>query len=147
MRNRPKQSNVDGNRCAGIGDRFCLEFPFLDLKILRQHGGVARKASDAAIGVLKYDDVKLSAASRNLSGNLADSPEQTQLLQQPRGDSTADVTDHDGLARFNSEDMSRVHTHISATNDDCLYIWQRPRKLGHQRSRSRLPSSEVSVPF
>jgi hypothetical protein len=42
---------------------------------MRQHGGVARKASDAAIGVLKYDDVKLKAASRNLSGNHTDSPE------------------------------------------------------------------------
>ena len=49
---------------------FGLEFPFLYLKIARQHGGIARKASDAAIGVLKYDEVKLPAASRNLSGNL-----------------------------------------------------------------------------
>jgi hypothetical protein len=40
------------------------------------------------------DDVKLPAASGNLSGNLADSPEYTRLLQQPRGDSTADVTYH-----------------------------------------------------
>ena len=70
--NRPQQSNVDRNRRAGIGDRFFLEFPFLYLKIVRQHGGVARKARDAAIGVLKYDDVTLPAASRNLSGNLTD---------------------------------------------------------------------------
>jgi Helix-turn-helix domain len=27
--NRPERSNVDSNRRAGIGDRFCLEFPFL----------------------------------------------------------------------------------------------------------------------
>jgi hypothetical protein len=45
-------------------------FPFLYLKIVRQHGGVARKASDTAVGVLQCDDVKPSAASRNLSGNL-----------------------------------------------------------------------------
>jgi len=45
------------------------------LKIACQDGGVVQKASDAAIGVLKYDDVKLPAASRNLSGNLTDSPE------------------------------------------------------------------------
>jgi hypothetical protein len=45
------------------------------LKIVRQLGGIAGKASDAAIGVLKHDEVKLPAASRNLSGNLTDSPE------------------------------------------------------------------------
>ena len=38
-------------------------------------GGVADKASDAAIGVLKNDDVKLAATSGNLSGNFTDSPE------------------------------------------------------------------------
>jgi hypothetical protein len=42
---------------------------------MRQHGGVARKASDAAIGVLKYDEVKLPASSGNLSGNRTNSPE------------------------------------------------------------------------
>jgi len=69
------KSNIDGNRRAGIGDRFFLELAFLYLKIVRQHGGVASKPSDAAIGVLKYDDVKLPATSRNLSGNFSDSPE------------------------------------------------------------------------
>jgi hypothetical protein len=54
---------------------FCLEFPFLYLKIVRQHGGVAREASDTAIGVLKYDNMKLPAASRNRFGNLTDSSE------------------------------------------------------------------------
>jgi hypothetical protein len=42
---------------------------------VHQQGWVAYKASDAAIGVMKHDDVKLNAASRNLSGNLTDSPE------------------------------------------------------------------------
>jgi len=42
---------------------------------VRQLCGVADKASDAAIGVLKYDDVKLTAAPWNLSGNFTDSPE------------------------------------------------------------------------
>jgi len=73
--NRAERSNVDGDRRAGIGDRFCIEFRLLYLKIVRQHSGVARKASHAAIGVLKYDDVKLPAASRNLSGDLTDSSE------------------------------------------------------------------------
>ena len=54
--------------------------------------------------------MKRTAASRNPAGNLTDSPEQTQLLQQPRGDSTADVAQHHHLARFNSKDMSRIHT-------------------------------------
>src|SRR5580692_5580063 len=72
--NRPEQSNVDGNRRLGIGDRFCRKLPFPYLKIARQHGGIAGEASNPAIGVLEYDDVKLPAASRNLSGNLTDSP-------------------------------------------------------------------------
>ena len=53
---------------------------------------------------------KLPAASRNRSGKRADSPEHTQLLQQPRRDSTPDVAHHDGFSRFNAEYMSRVHT-------------------------------------
>jgi hypothetical protein len=63
-----------------IGDRFLFKFRFVYLKIVRQHGGVARKASDAAIGVLKNYEVELPAPSRNLSSNLTDSPEETQLL-------------------------------------------------------------------
>jgi hypothetical protein len=54
---------------------FVLSSPSRYLKIARQDGGVVQKANDAAIGVLKYDDVKLTAASRDLSGNLTDSPE------------------------------------------------------------------------
>ena len=117
----------------------------LYLKVARQHGGIAGEASDAAIGVLKYDDVKLPAASRDLSGNLSDSPEHTQLLQQPWRDSTADVAHHDGFARFNSEYMSRVHTHVGATNDDRSYIRERLRKRGHELARSRRASSKVFV--
>jgi hypothetical protein len=75
--NCPERSNVDSNRGARIGDGFCLESLFLCLKIVHQQGGLARKPSHAAIGVLKYDDVKLPAASRNPSGNLTDSPEQS----------------------------------------------------------------------
>jgi hypothetical protein len=73
--NRAERSSVDGDRRAGMCDRFCLESRFLYLKIVRQPGGVSRKASDAAISVLQYDDVKLPAASRNLSGDLVDSSE------------------------------------------------------------------------
>ncbi len=72
--NRSERSNVDGNRRARIGDYFCSKFGFLYLKIARQSVGVAGKTSNAAIGMLKYDDVKISAASRNLSSNLTDSP-------------------------------------------------------------------------
>jgi len=75
---------------------------------VRQHCGIARKASDAAIGVLKYDDVKFTAAAGNLPGNFADSPKQFQLLQQPRRDSTADVTHHDGLSRLDSKYVSGI---------------------------------------
>jgi hypothetical protein len=42
---------------------------------VRQHGGIVYKASDAAIGLLQYDDVKFTASSRNFSGNFTDSPE------------------------------------------------------------------------
>jgi hypothetical protein len=117
-----EQSNVGGDRCARISDRFGFEFPFLYLKIVRQHCRIARKASDTAVRVLKHDEVKLPAASSNLSGNLSDSSEQTQLLQQSRRDSAPDVTYYDGLAGLNSKYVSRVHTHISATDNDCLYI-------------------------
>jgi hypothetical protein len=95
--------------------------------------------------VLKYDDVKFTAASKNLSGNFTDSSEKSQLLQQSRCDSAAEVTHHDGLPRLNSKYMSRVHTHIGATNDDRLYIGQRLRKRGHQCARSRLLSCKVFV--
>jgi hypothetical protein len=103
---------------------------------VRQHGGVARKACDAAIGVLKNYHVELPAPSRNLSSNLTDSPEETQLLQQPRRDSTTYITDYDGLALFESKYMSRIDTHISTPDDYCFHIGQRLRKRGHQRDRS-----------
>ena len=48
-RNRPERSDVDCNRRARIGDRFGLEFRFLDLKIARQQRRVASEARDAAI--------------------------------------------------------------------------------------------------
>ena len=58
-RNRPQQSNVDGNCRPWIGDRFCLQFLFLNLKIVRKHGSISSEASDATIGVLEHDYVKL----------------------------------------------------------------------------------------
>ena len=73
--NCAEQSDIDGNRSVRIGDRFCLDFPFLYLKIVREFGGVAREAGDAAIGVVKHDQVKLPAAASNLSENLTDSSE------------------------------------------------------------------------
>ena len=146
-RNRPKHCNVGGNCSAGIGDRFRLKFPFLYLKVVRQHGGIASKASHAAIGVLEHDDVKLPAASRNFSGNFTDSPEQTQLLQQPWGDSTADVPDYDGLAGLNSQHIGWIHTHIGATDNDCFHIWHCPRQRGHKCAGCRLAGSKVFVTF
>jgi hypothetical protein len=59
----PEHSNVDGDRSPRIGDRFLFKFRFVYLKIVRQHGGVARKASDPAIGVLQNYDVELPAPS------------------------------------------------------------------------------------
>src|SRR5580704_12665677 len=89
--------------------------------------------------------MELPAASRNRSGNLPDSPEQTQLLQQARRDSTANVSQHHGLARFNSKDVRRIHTHIRATDDDRLYTGHRPRKRGHESARSGLLNSKFFV--
>jgi hypothetical protein len=43
--NRAEQSNVDGDRCARISDRFWFEFALLHLKIACQHGGIAGKFS------------------------------------------------------------------------------------------------------
>jgi hypothetical protein len=76
---------------------FSLEFSFLGLEIARQHGRIASKTSDAAISVLKHDEMELPAASGDLSGDRANSHEQSQLLQQIWRDSSADVTDYDGL--------------------------------------------------
>jgi len=98
---------------------FSPEFLFRCLKVVRKHGGIAGEAANATIAVLKDNEMKLSAASWDFPGNLADSPEQSQLLQQPWCDSTADITYHDGFARFDSEYMSRIHTHTSAANNDC----------------------------
>src|ERR1700722_13994719 len=109
----------------GIGDFLFLEFVFRNLKVTRQHSGFAGEVSAAAIGVLEDDEMKLPAASRNRCGNLADSPEHTQLLQQPWRDSTADVTHHNRFAGFNAKYMGRIDTHISATDNDCLHIRQR----------------------
>ena len=141
---RPEQSDVGGNGRTRIGDRFCLQFPFLHFKIARQHGGLFGEVRDTAIGMLEDDEMKLPATSRNRSGNLADSPEHTQLLQQPWRDSTADVTDHNGFPRFNSEYMSRVHTHIGATDNNCLHIRQRTR---HKFARRRLASGKIFITF
>jgi len=55
---------------CGSENRFLFKFRFVYLKIVRHMAGVARKASDAAIGVLKNYDVELPAPSRNLSSNL-----------------------------------------------------------------------------
>src|SRR5580704_9164116 len=96
---------------------------------------------------MKHDEMKLPSTPWNLCGNLADSPEQPQLLQQPGGDATADVAHQDGLTQFNSEYLCRIHAHISATDDDCLYIRQRPRKRRHKCARRRLLSSKVFVMF
>jgi len=88
---------------------------------VRQHGGVAHKASDAAICVSK-NDVKFTAATGNLPGHFTDSPKPSQLLPQARRDSTADVPHHDGLSRLDSKHVSRIDPHIGTTNDDRLYI-------------------------
>src|SRR5208282_367010 len=95
--------------------------------------------------VLQYDEVKCRAASGSRLGNLTDAVQQSHLLEQARSKSSADVAQHDGLARFNSQDMSRIHAHISATADERLYFGHRPRKRGHECARGRLPSSKVLV--
>src|SRR5262249_3019315 len=85
--------------------------------------------------------------SRDLFATLPVSPDQPHLPQQPGSDSTANITHHDCLARFDSKYMSRIHTHIGATDDDRPNIRQRPRKRGHQCARSRLPTGKILVAF
>ena len=72
--NRSERSNVHGDGSAAFGDRFGLEALVRYLKIVRQQGWVVGEARHSAIGVLKYYQVELPAASRNRSGNLADRP-------------------------------------------------------------------------
>jgi hypothetical protein len=85
----------------------------------------------AAIRMMKYDQVKLSAASRNRFGNFPDSSEQHKLLQQCWRDSAADVSHDDGLAGFDSKHMRRVHAHIGATDDYRFQSLQGLRKHWH----------------
>src|SRR5580698_5269817 len=90
--------------------------------------------------MMKYDQVKLTAASRNSFGNLSDSSEQTELLQQTGRDSTADVSHHDGLTGLDSKDLSRINAHIGATYDHRFQSLQGLWKRRHW-------SSELFVAF
>jgi hypothetical protein len=113
---------------------------------VRQHGSLACEASDAAIGVVEYDEVKFPTACGNTPRNFTDSPKHTQLLNQPWRDSAADVAHDNGPARFDSEYISRIHTHVGATDDNCPYIQERLRKR-HEYARSGLAGCKVFVTF
>ena len=84
---------------------------------MRQHGWVSHETRAPTIRVVEHDQVKFPAVSRNRSGNLSDSSEQTELLQQRRRDSTADVSHDDGLTRFDSKHMCRIYAHVGATDN------------------------------
>jgi hypothetical protein len=84
--------------------------------------------------MMKHDQMKLPAASRNCFGNLSDSSEQTELLQQTGRDSTADVSHYDGLTGPDSKHLNRINTHIGATDDDCFQGLQSFRKRWHRGS-------------
>jgi hypothetical protein len=84
--------------------------------------------------VVEHNQVKFPAAARNRFGNLSDSSEQTELLQQPRRDSTADVSHDDGLTGLDSKHLSRINAHIGATDDDCFQSLQGLWKRRHRGS-------------
>jgi hypothetical protein len=84
--------------------------------------------------MMKYDQVKLTAAARNRFGDLSDSSEQTELLQQTGRDSTADVSHYDGLTRLDSKHLTRINAHIGATDDDCFQSLQGSWKRRHRGS-------------
>jgi hypothetical protein len=84
--------------------------------------------------MVKHDQMKLPAVSRNGSGNLSDSSEETELLQQTGRDSTADVSHYDGLTGLDSKHVHRINAHIGATDDDCFQSLQRLRKRWHRGS-------------
>jgi hypothetical protein len=73
--------------------------------------------------------VKLTAASRNRSGNFSYSSEQAEFLQQTGRDTTAYVSHYDGLTGLDSKHLSRINAHIGASNDDCFQslqgLWKR----------------------
>jgi hypothetical protein len=56
---RPESSNIDGNRSPGIWDRLGQELFFADFEVAGQHVGVPSKTSDAAVDVMKHDEVKV----------------------------------------------------------------------------------------
>jgi hypothetical protein len=61
----------------GISDRFFLYFAVGYWTVVRQFVGVVSLASDTTISMVQHDEMKLPTASRNLPGNLPDSPQQT----------------------------------------------------------------------
>jgi hypothetical protein len=69
------------------------------------------------------------------------------LLEQSWGDSTSDVPNNHGLARFHSKDMSRVHTHIGAAYDDRPHVWQCSWKRRHQATVSGLRGGKGFIAF
>jgi hypothetical protein len=82
--NGSQQSNVAGNRRIWIQDRFCRQLSVWYLKVLGQHGGVADQTGDAAISMLKDDEVKLPTPAGDRAGNLTDPPQQTQFASPRR---------------------------------------------------------------
>jgi hypothetical protein len=84
--------------------------------------------------MMKYDQVKLPAASRNRSGDLSDSSEKAELLQQSWRDSTTDISHYDGLTGLDSKHVSRINSHVGAADDYRFQSLQRLRKRWHRGS-------------
>jgi hypothetical protein len=70
--------------------------------------------------MLKNDDVELPAAAGSFSGDLADPPQHSDLLDQTRRDPTTDITHHNSFAQLDSKHVCRVYPHIGASNNERL---------------------------
>jgi hypothetical protein len=74
------------------------------------------RAADATwVGTFKSRSIRILQADASGFGNLSDSSEQTELLQQTGRDSAA-LSHYDGLTGLDSNDQSRIHTHIGPTD-------------------------------
>src|SRR5260370_28554998 len=119
-------SDIDGNRSPGIGDRFGLQFRFVNSKVAGQQVGFPCKAGDPAVGVMNNDEVPF-AGSRSL--NLGDCLEYGYCLQRLRSDPTTNGADHESIPELETQHISRIGTRIDTADDDRL----RCRKEGHAR--------------
>src|SRR5260370_36948129 len=114
---RLERSDIDGNRSPGIGDRFGLQFRFVNSKVAGQQVGFPCKAGDPAVGVMNNDEVPF-AGSRSL--NLGDCLEYGYCLQRLRSDPTTNVAYHESIPELDNQQIIRSCTPLDTADEHPL---------------------------